>query len=168
MKVLKMKFGMSGDKVDTHGVRFCGEFDSKVKHLGGISEMISDPDVSPMIKHKRVTFWFIFEKIYPYKKIINFLSQLMVRLRGEGYTIIVSSLDDLVDTTSPEYEGKPESKFPAPDRIHGYNAAGGFSVTAEKIDAKLKFSIEEIETIQELAIKFGHTVYGRSLNKVQR
>ena len=165
MKVLKMKFGKSGEKVDAHGVRLFGDFDSNAGHLGSISEMISDPDVSPMIKNKRVTLWFIFQKVRAYKNAANLLAQLTDILKKEGYTIIVSSLDELVDTTLPEYKGKPESRFPASDRIHGYNAAGGFSVTAEKTDAKSKFSIEEIETVEELAQKFGFNVYGRPLNK---
>lgn len=163
MKVLKIKFGMNGEKVDAHGVRFFGDIDSRAMSLGIISEMISDPDVPPMIKHKRVTLWFIFNKIRAYKIVADYLGRLTAILRENGYTIIVSSLDELVDTTSLEYEGRPESKFPVSDRIHGYNAAGGFSVTAEKIDAKSKFTIREIETIQDLTINFSRSVYGRFL-----
>jgi hypothetical protein len=166
MKVLKIKFGMSGEKVDAFGIRFYGNIDSEVKHLCSIGEMFSDPDISPLIKDKRITLWFTFEKIRPYNKVSNLLSELTARLREEGYTIMISSLDELVDTTSLEYNGKPESRFPASERMHGHNATGGFSVTAEKTDAKLKFSMEEIETIQELAINFGRIVYGRSLKKV--
>jgi hypothetical protein len=167
MKVLKMKFGKSGEKVDAHGVRFFGDFDSRAMHLGGISEMISEPDVPPMIKHRRVTLWYISKKIYPYKHIINLLSQLTAGLKAEGYTVMVSSLDDLVDTTSSEYGGKPESKFPASDRMHGYNAVGGFSVTAEITDAWPKFSVEEIETIRKLAIKTGKLLYGQTLDEMK-
>jgi len=167
MKVLKMRFGMGGEKADAHGVRFMGDFDPKAMRLGGISEMISEPDAQPMIKHKRITLWYIFKKIYPYKHVINLLSQLMAGLRAEGYTVMVSSLDDLVDTTSLEYRGKPESKFPASDRMHGYNAVGGFSVTAEIIGAGSKFSVEEIETIRKLAVKFGKIVYGQTLDEMR-
>jgi hypothetical protein len=166
MKVLKIKFGMSGDKADAFGMRFYGDIDNKAKHLGSIGEMLSGPDMSPMIKNKRMTLWFTFEKICPYIKVSHLLSELMTGLRKEGHTILTSSIDKLVDTTSLEYEGTPESRFPASERMHGYNAAGGFSVTAEKTDSKSKFSIKEIETIQELAIIFGRRVYGRSLKKV--
>lgn len=168
MKVLKMKFGMSGEKVNAFGIRFYGDIDNEVKHLGSISEILSDPDVSDMIKHKRITLWFTLENIYPYGEVLNLIGELKAGLREEEYEIMVSSLDDLVDTTSLEYASKPESRFPASDRMHGYNATSGFSVTAEKTDAESKFSIEEIETIQELAVKFGRLVYGRFLKKVDK
>jgi hypothetical protein len=165
MKVLKMKFGISGDKTDAFGIRFYGDIDDRAKILGSIGEMFSDPDMSPMVKHRRITLWFTFEKIYPYAKVSNFLGDLTAGLKRAGYTILNSSVDELVDTTSQEFEGTPESKFPPSERMHSYNAAGGFSVTAEKTDSKLKFTVEEIETIQELAIIFGRRVYGRSLRK---
>jgi hypothetical protein len=166
MKVLKTKFGMSGEKVDSFGIRFYGDIDNTAKHLGHIGEMFSDPDMSPMIKHQRITLWFTFEKIRPYERGSNLLGELINRLRKEGHTIIVSSIDELVDTTLPEYEGTPESTFPAADRMHGYNATGGFSVTAEKENTEAKFSLKEIETIRELAIKFGRIVFGRSLKRL--
>ena len=165
MEVLKIKFGVNGDKVDAFGIRFYGDIDSKVKHIGRVGEIFSDPDMSPMIKYQRITFWFTFEKICPYEKVSNLLSELIAKLRKEEYAIINSSVDDLVDTTSLEFENTPESKFPASDRMHGYNASGGFSITSEKKDNKSKFSIKEIEIIQELAIKFGRIVYGRFLRK---
>jgi len=94
------------------------------------------------------------------------LDALKLQLRKEGYTIIVSALDELVDTTLPEYANRPESSFPPPDRMHCYNAASSFSVTAEKKDNLSKYSLEEIETLQVMAIKFGVTVYGRSLKRI--
>ena len=165
MKVLKIKFGTSGDKADAFGIRFYGDMDNRAKNLGRMGEMFSDPDIPLMIKNKRITLWFTFEKIRPYGKISNLLGELMARFKKEKYTILTSSIDELVDTQSPDYEGTPESKFPAADRMHGYNAGGGFSVTAEKTDAQSKFSIEEIETVQELAVIFGRKVYGRSLKR---
>ena len=166
MKVLKLNFGMIGKKADTFGMRFYGDIDSDLGLIGSISEMISDPEVSPMIKHKRITLWFTFEKIHPYKKILDLLDDLKIMLRKEGYAIIISSIDELVDTTLPKYANMPECRFPPPDRMYGYNAARSFSVTAEKKDTKSKFSLDEIETIQVLAIKFGRTVYGRSLKRI--
>jgi len=165
MKVLKIKFGIGSDKNDAFGMRFYGDIDSKAKPLGSIGEIFSDPDVSPMIKNRRITLWFTFDKISPYSRVSNHLSALMGRLRKEGYTILNSSIDELVDTTSLEYEGTPESKFPPAERMHGYNAAGGFSVTAEKVDSMLIFSIEEIKSIQDIATVLGRKVYGRSLMK---
>jgi hypothetical protein len=167
MEVLKMNFGMSDKKIDAHGIRFFGDIDSKAKHLTGISELIHDPDVSPMIKHKRVTLWYLFENIRPYIEVFDMINDITVRLREKEYTIIASSLDDLVDTTSGEYKGRPESRFPVPYRKRGYNAARGFSITAEKIDGKLEFSLMEIETIKELAAKVSCTVYGRPLDDVE-
>jgi hypothetical protein len=166
MKVLKTKFGMTGEKVDAFGIRFFGDIDNAAKHLGRIGEMFSDPDMSPMIKHQRITLWFTFEKIRPYERGSNLLRELVARLRGDGYTIVVSSIDDLADTTLPEYKGTPESAFPSTERMHGYNATGGFSVTAEKEKTEAKFSLKEIETIRALAIKFAHAVYGRSLPRI--
>jgi hypothetical protein len=165
MKVMKIKFGASGDKVDAYGIRFYGNVDSEGEKLGRISEMFSDMDAPSTIKNKRITLWFAFEKIRSYDKTSNLLDELVARLREEGYEIIFSSIDDLVDTTSLEYQNSPESNFPASKRIHGCNATGGFSVTAEKRDDKLKFSLEEVEAIQKLARKFGRIVYGKILIK---
>ena len=162
---MKIKFGASGDKVDAFGIRFYGDVDSEGKQLGRISELFSDPDAPPMIKNKRITLWFTFEKIRSYGKTSNILDQLVAGLKEEGYEIIVSSMDDLVDTASLEYKGTPESRFPDSKRTHGYNAAGGFSVTAEKRDNKSKFFLEEIEAVQKLAKKLGRIVYGKSLLK---
>ena len=166
MKVLKLNFGKRGKKVDAFGMRFYGDIDSEVGIIGSISEMVFDPDVPPMIQRKRITLWFNLEKLRPYKEISDLLDTLKLQLRREGYTIIVSALDELVDTTLPEYANRPESGFPPPDRMHCYNAASSFSVTAEKNDNLPKYSLEEIETLQVMAIKFGVTVYGRSLKRI--
>jgi hypothetical protein len=50
--------------------------------------------------------------------------------------------------------------------MHGCNAASGFSISAEKIDAKLKFTVKEIVSVRELAVKFGQSIYGRTLKMV--
>ncbi len=167
MLVLKMKYGISGELVDAFGIRFYGDIDGEARHLGSISTVLSDADMPPTIRNKRITLWFTLENIRPCGDVSDLLSELMARLKGNGYEIMLSSLDGLVDTTSPEYKDKPERSFPAYERmIHGYNATNGFSVTAEKTDAKPKFSMEEIGTIRELATEFGRIVYGRSLNRL--
>ena len=167
MFVLKMKYGMNGEKVDAFGIRFYGDIDKDAGHLGKISQMLSDPDMPSMIKNKRVTLWFTLEKIRPCKDVSDFLGKLIARLKGLGYEIMISSLDDLVDTKSPGYSDQPESEFPAYERkIHGYNATGGFSVTAEKKDADSRISMIEIERIQKLAMEFSQMVYNRSLKKI--
>ena len=163
MQVLKFKFGMSGERVDAFGMRFFGDFGSRTGHGGPFSEILSDPDAPAMTKHPRVTLWFMFEKIRPYDKVSRLLDQLSAGLKKKGYTIKVSSIDGLVDTTSPDYADKPERRFPASCRMHGCNAAGGFSVTAEKTEAKLKFSSKEVAMIKEMTVKLGQTIYGRSL-----
>jgi len=94
------------------------------------------------------------------------LDHLTEGLKKRGYTIKLSSLDGLVDTTSPEYDSKPERRFPASRRMHGCNAATGFSVTAEKTDAKLKFSSKEISSVKEVAVQLGQEIYGRPLKMV--
>jgi len=166
MRVLKLKYGTSGEKVDAFGIRFYGNIGKEAGRLGKISQMLSDPDMPPMIKNKRITLWFIFEKIRPCADVSSLLNELIARLRGNGYEMMISSLDDLVDTTSPEYAGKAESRFPAYERmIHGYNATCGFSVTAEKKDPKSKLSMAEIETIQKMTIEFSQMVYKRPLKK---
>ncbi|PKN96178.1 MAG: hypothetical protein CVU43_22045 [Chloroflexi bacterium HGW-Chloroflexi-5] len=168
MKLLKIKFGLSGENVDAFGIRFYGEFDSRIEHRGSFSEILTDPDSPPMTKNKRVTLWFIFEKIRPYNRVSTLLGELMSLLKKEGYMVMVSSIDGLVDTTSLDYAKQPESSFPNPNRMHGFNAANGFSITIEKTDAELKFSQREIVVIQDLAIKFGQTVYGRSLKMADK
>jgi hypothetical protein len=131
-----------------------------------VSEIFSDPDAAPMTTHQRVTIWFMFEKIRPYDKVAHFLDHLSTSLRKKGYAVKMSSLDGLVDTTSPEYTDKPERRFPASRRMHGCNAANGFSVTAEKSDDKLKFSSKEIAFVKEVAVKLGYEIYGRNLKVV--
>jgi hypothetical protein len=165
MQVMKIRFGTGGDRVDAFGMRFYGDIDGEGKQLGRVSEIFSDSDNSPVISNKRVTLWFTFEKIRAYENASAILDDLVAQLRAGGYEIVFSSIDDLVDTTSPAYKGTPESRFPDSRRIHGCNATGGFSVTAEKRDDNPKVSLEEIETIQELARKIGKTVYGKSLRK---
>ncbi|HOE22072.1 MAG TPA: hypothetical protein PLE15_06605 [Smithellaceae bacterium] len=166
MQVLKFKFGASGDRVDAFGIRFFGDFDGRVGHGGTFSEILTDPDIPPMTTHQRVTLWFMFEKIRPYDKVARMLDHLTEGLKKRGYTIKLSSLDGLVDTTSPEYDSKPERRFPASRRMHGCNAATGFSVTAEKTDAKLKFSSKEISSVKEVAVQLGQEIYGRPLKMV--
>ena len=46
MEVLKMNFGMSEEKVDSNVIRLFGNIDGKAKQLTGISEFITDLDVS--------------------------------------------------------------------------------------------------------------------------
>lgn len=167
MLVLKIKYGLTGENADAFGMRFYSDnIDPKARHLGRISKELSDTDMPLMNKKRRITLWFTLEHIRPCKEVSNLLSELMAILKGNGYEIPISSLDDLVDTTSPEYAGKPESRFPLYERtIHGYNASRGFSVTAEKIEPLPDISMAEIETIQKMAIEFAIMVYGRSLKK---
>lgn len=168
MKVLKIRFGGVGERVDAHGIRFYGDVDKRAYNLGYISEIISDREEAPFTTHKRITLWYIFEKIRPFNRIMGYLEKLIDALKAEGYTIVISSLDELVDTTSPEYAGRPERRFPAPDRMRWYNAASGFSITAEKSDAKSGFSVKEIETVQEEAMKLSREIYGNTLKKMER
>jgi hypothetical protein len=163
MKLLKMKFGTIGDNVDAHGIKFFGDFETEAHHFGKISEMLSSHENAPIAENKRVTLWFTFKKIHAYKSVEQMLDKLIIGLRTEGYTATVSSVEDLVDTTSPEYEGRPESKFPLSDRMHGYNAACGFSVTAVKKGGGAKFSVKEIKSIQKLAMDRAEKIYGRKL-----
>jgi hypothetical protein len=168
MKILKMKFGESGDNVDAHGIRFFGDFENEAYRLSQISEMISSNDIAPPTEQKKLTLWFIFKRILPYKSVAGLLDMLILRLQSEGYTIVVSFVEHLADTTSPEYKYRSENKFPTSDRMHGYNAAGGFSVTAEKKGAGTQFSVEEIESMQKLAMDHAQIVYGHTLKTVNR
>src|SRR5512136_37405 len=115
MEVLKIKFGMKEKNIDAHGIRFYCNRDNKANQITGISELIPDPHVLPMIQHKRITLWFTFKNIRPYTTVMDLLNELDIRLKQKAYTIIASSLDDLVDTTSYEYKGRPESNFPVPN-----------------------------------------------------
>ena len=84
MKVLKLSFGANGKKTDSYGMRFYGHIDSRLGLIGDLSEMIPDPDVPPMIKRKRVTLWFNYEKIQPYKEISNLLDNLKLQQGMKG------------------------------------------------------------------------------------
>jgi hypothetical protein len=163
MKIMKIKFGTGGEKTDAFGIRFYGDIDHGAKQLGHVSEMFSDPDSPALIKNKRITLWYTFEKIRPYQKVSHFLDKLLEKLRKEGYEIVFSSIDDLVETSLFDYQGKSTNNCLDSERTHGYNASGGFSVTAEKNDGKLVFFLEEIETILRLAKGTSRTVFGISL-----
>jgi hypothetical protein len=165
MKVMKIKFGESGERVDAFGVRFYGDIDGDGRRFGRVSEIFPGQEPLSSIKNKRITIWFTFMEIRSYENVSAFLDRLVAKLRSAGYEIIFSSIDDLVDTTSAEYEGLRESMFPESMRIHGYNGAGGFSATAEKSDGKSAFSMKEIEMMQSMASQFGEFVYGRHLEK---
>jgi len=84
MNVLKLSFGATGKKTDSYGMRFYGHIDSRLGLIGDLSEMIPDPDVPPMIKRKRVTLWFNYEKIQPYKEISNLLDNLKLQQGMKG------------------------------------------------------------------------------------
>lgn len=166
MKVMKIRFGKSGANVDGFGIRLYGDVDGDCAKLGSVSEIFSDTEPSHAIKSKRITVWFTFEKIRPYQGVSHFLDDVVQALKNDGYEIIYSSVDDLVDTSSPEYQGRPESLFPHSQRIHGYNAAGGFSVTAEKsVSTSILFSYAEIEGILAILQKTGRIIYGKVLKK---
>jgi len=166
MRVFKIKFGMSGDNVDAFGLRFYGDFAEGTGGGGSFSEIFSDPDIPPLSEHKRITIWFIFEKIKPYEKVSDLLRELTSLLKTKGYAPKVSSIDGLVDTTSRDYNDKPERSYAKSYRIHGCNAANGFSITAENTDAKPIFTQKDISVIQELTVAFGRKVYGRTLKMV--
>ncbi len=165
MQLLKMKFGMSGENRDAQGLRFFGDIDGRAMHLGIISEMFPEPEETPMIKHRRCTLWFNFQRLLAYEMAADYLSRLAELLRKKDYRIVISSLDDLVDDPSLEDEEGTAHEFSATDGTQIYNAAGGFSVTAEKIDESLKFSMGEIEAIRDLAVNFGRIIYGRMLEE---
>jgi len=67
MKVLKMKFGTGGEAADAFGIRFYGDMAGEIGRLGRIGEMFSNPGASPMIRHRRITLWFTFQRIRPYE-----------------------------------------------------------------------------------------------------
>lgn len=165
MKVLKMKFGMSGDKADAFGIRFYGNFDKQLEGLGSVSDMLYNTETPPFAERKRITLWITMEKIRPYEKVSDLLGMLANIIKREGYEVLISSIDELADTTTLEYQNKPEQDFPTSDRMHGFNAARGFSVTAEKNEASADFSLADIETITRLSTAFGRTVFGRELKK---
>ncbi len=167
MKVFKMKFGESGDNVNAFGIRFYGEFDSKVGQDGSFSEIIYDPDTPSFTEHQRITLWFIFAKIRPYEQVSDFIRQLADTLQKKSYATKTSSVDGLVDTRSKDYINKPERNFPASYRMHRCNAATGFSVTAERTDDTLKFTLTEVVSIAETAVRLGRAIYGKNLKMVK-
>ena len=164
MKVFKIKFGKSGEKADAFGIRFLGDFDGKMGQNGSFSEIISPPDSAPLITHQRITIWFTFERIRPYDTVSGFVRELSELLKEKDYIIKYSFIDGLFNTTLLDDANPPEG-FSDP-RDPG-NAATGFSVTAEKHSAKLKFTVNEIVSVSEAAAKLSRTIYGRNLERVR-
>jgi len=163
MKVFKIKFGKSGEKADAFGIRFLGDFEGKVGRNGSFSEIIPAADSAPMIMHQRITIWFTFERVRPFDTVSGFVRQLTELLKEKDYIVKYSFIDGLFNTTvmndpNPT-EGLSDQKVPG-------NAAAGFSVTAEKQSAKLKFTANEIVSVGEAAAKLGLKIYGRKLERV--
>ena len=164
MKVFKIKFGKSGENADAFGIRFLGDFDGKVGRDGSFSVIISAPDSAPLITHQRITIWFTFERIRPYDEVSGFIRRLSELLKEKDYIVKYSFIDGLFNTTLLDDANQPEYLS---DRKNNYNAAAGFSVTAEKQSAKLKFTINEIVSVGEAAAKLGRKIYGRNLERVR-
>lgn len=167
MKVFKMKFSEADNHLDAIGIRFYGDFDGHMGQDGSFSEILSDFDADPLTEHPRITLWFIFEKIRPYDQVSDFLFQLSDALEKKNYKTKFSSVDGLVDTTSGDYRNKPERNFPPSDRMHRCNAANGFSVTAERTDQALRFTVTEVAAIAETALRLGHAIYGKNLKIIK-
>jgi len=163
MKVFKVKFGRSGENADAFGIRFLGDFDGKVGQKGSFSEIISAPGAAPMITHQRITIWFTFEKIRPYDDVTGFIRRLTELLKEKDYIVKYSFIDGLLNTTLLDDANQTKGLS---DQREPDNAASGFSVTAEKHSAKLKFTVNEIVSVSEAAAKLGRTIYGRNLERV--
>lgn len=161
---------------DTHGIWLYGD----VNHPdAGWSMEVAQAEVADkacLSDHQKILFWFRFEKIRPYGTVVKLYLQITTRLKEagwqvasalEGYPDTGSSVDNLVDTDSPEYWGKPEANWPREPNAEGYNAAGGLSVVVEKPATEPEFTLDEIEMMQNLAKEFGQIAYGRQLEEVK-
>lgn len=164
MKVFKIKFGKSGENADAFGIRFLGDFDGKVGRDGSFSVIISAPDSAPLITHQRITIWFTFEKIRPYDAVTGFIRRLTELLQEKDYIVKYSFIDGLFNTILLD-DANPAQKLSG--RKDAEDVAAGFSVTAEKQSAKLKFSINEITSVSETAAKLGCTIYGKNLERIK-
>jgi hypothetical protein len=112
-----------------------------------------------------VSYWFRFADIRPYGKVTELAEKIAGILKEKGWTIKKTFIENLADTDAPSYWGKPESKFPREPQAHGYNAAGGFNLIAEKPGTKPVLTQEEAIEVQRLAIIFSDIVFGRQLNR---
>ncbi|HRS82332.1 MAG TPA: hypothetical protein P5238_02520 [Smithellaceae bacterium] len=164
MKVFKIKFGKSGEAADAFGIRFLGDFDDKVGQGGSFSVIISSPDSAPLVTHQRITIWFTFEKIRPYDDVTGFIRRLTELLKEKDYIVKYSFIDGLFNTTLLD-RTNPAQKLS--EQKDADDAAAGFSVTAEKQSARLKFTVDEIVSVSEVAAKLGRTIYGRNLERVR-
>lgn len=164
MKVFKIKFGMSGENADAFGIRFLGDFEGRIGQNGSFSEIIAAPDSAPLITQQRVSIWFTFEKVRPCDDISGFIRRLTELLQEKDYLVKYSFIDGLYSTTLLE---DASSSPGLSDRKDSGGAASGFSVTAEKQNAKLKFTVEEIVSVSEAAAKVGRTLYGKALERVK-
>jgi hypothetical protein len=172
--VLKIKFGetikSSGniELMDSYGLRLYGYFPEEMQLLFNIG-LLSEPMVeygSSLTDCQHITFWFQYHNLLPIGQILSVSDKIDTKLGELSYVKVRSSLDNLVDATKPSYKDKPEGQFPAEPSRCGYNAAKGFSVAVEKPGTTAAFSIDDIDSIQQMAIEFGRIVFGRPLEAI--
>ncbi len=170
--VIHIRFGGPYGK-DAHGACLYGDANGP----GAAYAMMAvgyapTPDHATLSDHQKASFWFEFEKLRPYGKVIEVADAVENRLQSAGWTIAPavdgfpetgSSTGDLFDTGMPEYLGRPEADFPAEPNVYGYNAANGFKVVVEKFGTEPVFSEDEIEELHALTRELGEIVYGRRL-----
>lgn len=163
--------GISGE----FGVIFYGDTNHPAAGYAMAADTAEIPDQAVLADHQKLRFWFRFgvrpqSVVRPYGEVCQLADELAAKLEAVGwaaapaiedYPDTRSSVDDLVDTDSFEYWGKPEAEFPRQPSAHGYNAAGGFTLVAEKLGTQPVFSADEIEAIRQLALECGRQVYGR-------
>lgn len=172
--VLKIKFGEAvkssenSEQMDSYGLRLYGYFPEEMELLFNISSL-SESVVeygSSLTDCQHVSFWFQYHELLPIGQIMSISNQIEAMLAERGYTKVRFSLDNLVDTSNPSYKDRPEGQFPSEPNRCGYNAARGFSVVVEKPGTTADFTIDEIDSIQEMAIEFGCVVFGRPLEAI--
>lgn len=162
--------GISGE----YGVILYGDADHWAAGYAVDAAMAEIPDQACLSDHQKLCFWFRFgvrpqSVVRQYGEVCQLADELTAKLEAVGWTAAPaiddypdtgSSVDDLVNTDSWEYWGKPEAEFPCQPSAHGYNAAGGFTLVVEKLGTQPIFSADELEAIRRLAIECGQQVYG--------
>lgn len=84
-------------------------------------------------------------------------------LKDKGWQIKETFIEDLADTNTSPYWDKPENKFPREPQAHGYNAAKGFNLMAEKSEKKPVFTQDEVTEVKKLIVLFSDIVFGHQL-----
>jgi hypothetical protein len=150
------------EQVDTHQVRLCGNIPRDVTLSNRLNVAHRSQELDT-VQHRRLTILFTVKKPRPYHVMSRFLDVLLAKLERNGFSILFSSLDGLVNISEyTRYSGteRYDSIVSAIDKLRGFNAAGGFSVTAEMSNGSIRFTASEVNAVKSIIREMDILVYG--------